>query len=130
MTLTLNDINKVSTLFGFTAHELLAIKAGLHREGTRELFRRAVEAEARVREYESAINWGTTCLSCSHAIDASYQEWARANDLEMENDRQELAIKNLTFNVHAAGSDCLGPYYCTEHRLTDGRLIGDCLLPK
>lgn len=37
---------------------------------------------ALLAEYEGAITWGTSCLSCASVLDASYLQWVRADKSE------------------------------------------------
>ena len=43
---------------------------------------RAEAAEAKVLEYENAITWGTSCLSCSRVLDSAYAETVRREQAE------------------------------------------------
>lgn len=39
------------------------------------------QLRAQVAEYENAITWGTSCLSCAAVLDSSIRETNRADDL-------------------------------------------------
>lgn len=43
---------------------------------------RAEQAEARMGELESALNWETSCLACARVLDSSYAETTRAEQAE------------------------------------------------
>ena len=43
---------------------------------------RAEAAEGKLLEYENAITWGTSCLSCSRTLDTSIAEHERAERAE------------------------------------------------
>ncbi|WP_114906845.1 hypothetical protein [Ornithinimicrobium murale] len=49
-----------------------------------ELVAELESLRARVAEYENAITWGTTCLNCSSVLDASFEQWRRADQAEHE----------------------------------------------
>jgi hypothetical protein len=48
---------------------------------------RAEQAEARLAEQDSAITWGTSCLSCARVLDSCYAEHVRAEKAEAERDQ-------------------------------------------
>jgi DNA repair exonuclease SbcCD ATPase subunit len=52
-----------------------------------EALQRAEQAEARLAEQDSAITWGTSCLSCARVLDSCYAEHVRAEKAEAERDQ-------------------------------------------
>ena len=53
-------------------------------------YERAVaRAEAKVAEYENAITWDTSCLSCAAVLDSSIKETERAETAERRRDQAE-----------------------------------------
>jgi hypothetical protein len=68
-----------------------------------------VEAErdaalAKVREYDNAINWNTTCTSCAAVLDSSYAETMRAEQAEAALDRVQALAESAR---SAIGIGCL-----------------------
>lgn len=57
--------------------------------------RRAETAEAKVRDYEHATNWGTSCTSCSRVLDAAHAQTVRAEEAE-----QQLAAEQTRTQQH------------------------------
>lgn len=45
---------------------------------------RIAELDARILEYENALNWETSCLNCAKLLDASYAETVRAEQAEAQ----------------------------------------------
>lgn len=56
---------------------------------------RAEAAEAKVARYESAITWGTTCLSCAAVLDSSIAETFRREQAEEKLGQAREALGNF-----------------------------------
>ena len=87
------------------------------------------ELGRRVAEYENAIDWNTTCLSCPAVLDSSYAETARREAAEARLAALELhlpaVLRALEAAATGAGYEAIArPYRDARDALSAGEEAG------
>lgn len=76
-----------------------------------------------VAEYEGAITWDTTCLSCSRVLDAAIRDYERAEKAESELDaarEREDVVSSLANSMQHSPLEAVRAWGADLRRALDG----------